>query len=207
MCRQDHQAHPEAFKLGKSDVNHDPASQIGKTVVNLSKIKLSKSEISLLEKGLNYIPTPKTLKNEPILDSARQFGRRLKLAYRFRNSKYNSKENFTAKSNWTPPDKEIPQLVLDTIKNIESDISNLKVPYHENNLSHSECKAIKDIRNNPDIIIKPADKGSATVIMNKSDYINEGYRQLNDVRYYKQIPNHIYLETAEKVTDILYDLC
>ena len=128
MCRQDHQAHPETFKLGKSDVNHDPASQIGKTVVNLSKIKLSKSEISLLEKGLNYIPTPKTLKNEPILDSARQFGRRLKLAYRFRNSKYNSKENFTAKSNWTPPDKEIPQLVLDTIKNIESDISNLKVP-------------------------------------------------------------------------------
>ena len=60
---------------------------------------------------------------------------------------------------------------------------------------------------NPDIIIKPADKGSATVIMNKSDYINEGYRQLNDVRYYKQIPNHIYLETSEKVTDILYDLC
>ena len=42
--------------------------------------------------------------------------------------------------------------------------------------------------------------------MNKIDYINEGYRQLNDDRYYRKIPDHINLETAEKVNDILYDL-
>ena len=160
----------------------------------------------MLEKGLNFIPAPKTVMKEPILESANQFGRRLKLAYYYRKSKSHFKQNFVPKSTWVPPKKDIPKVIFDTIKNIESDISKLKVPYHQNNLSHAEIKAIKNIRNNSDIIIKPADKGSATVIMNKTDYINEGYRQLNDDRYYKKIPDHIYLETAEKVNDILYDL-
>ena len=37
------------------------------------------------------------------------------------------------------------------------------------------------------IVIKPADKGGATVIMNRDDYVKEGMRQIADSKFYKQL--------------------
>ena len=54
------------------------------------------------------------------------------------------------------------------------------------NLTKEEYKAIKSLRNNKDIIIKPADKGSAVVILDKESYINEGQSQLNDTKFYEK---------------------
>ena len=107
MCRQDLRAHPRLFKLSTTDVNEDPASEIGKSVVNLSKITLKESEINLLEKGLNYIPTPKSTDNEHIRESTEKFARRLKLSYHFRRSSYQVRHKFIPKSNWKPSDKVI----------------------------------------------------------------------------------------------------
>ena len=39
-----------------------------------------------------------------------------------------------------------------------------------------------------DIIIKPADKGSAVVIQDLVDYIQEGERQLSDPKFYVETP-------------------
>ena len=38
-----------------------------------------------------------------------------------------------------------------------------------------------------DIVIKPADKGSGTVVMNRQNYLDECYRQLNDLSFYKRV--------------------
>ena len=100
----------------------------------------------------------------------------------------------------------MPAEILETVEKINSDLSNLKVPYHQNNLIDGEIRALKNIRQNSHIIIKPADKGSATVIMDKQNYINEGYRQLGDSRYYEKIEKPIYSETSVKVNEILLDL-
>ena len=54
------------------------------------------------------------------------------------------------------------------------------------NLTKEEYKAIKSLKNNKGIIIKPADKGSAIVILDKESYINEGQRQLNDTKLYEK---------------------
>ena len=175
-------------------------------MINLSKVKLNPSEHSLLEKGLNFIPTPKEITNTPILEAASKFSRRLKLAYYYRKSRSGFAPKFVPKSSWVPLDKHIPTQVLDTIENINSDLSELQAPQHKNNLNKAEIKALRNIRSNPDIVIKPADKGSATVIMDKQNYINEGMRQLNDNRYYKKIENPIYPETCLKVNEVLYDL-
>jgi len=43
---------------------------------------------------------------------------------------------------------------------------------------------LNDLKNNPHIIIKPADKGGCTVIQNTIDYITEAERQLSDTRFY-----------------------
>ena len=58
-------------------------------------------------------------------------------------------------------------------------------PRHRN-LSSQEYKAIKSLQHNPDIVIKPADKGSAIVILDRQYYISEGLRQLNDHNFYEQ---------------------
>ena len=175
-------------------------------MVNLSKTHFGPTEYKLLEKGLTYIPTPRYISNIPILEAGTNFARRLKLAYHFRNSTYRKTREFTPKSKWSPEDKNMPPEVLETIEKINADLTKIKVPYHKNNLSEGEILALKSIRQNSDIILKPADKGSATVIMDKEKYINEGYRQLNDDRYYKKIENPIFPETAVKVDDILWEI-
>ena len=58
---------------------------------------------------------------------------------------------------------------------IEQDLLRLKYRQpREKNLSKEGYKSITSLRNNPDIIIKPADKGSGIVILDKQYYINEG---------------------------------
>ena len=175
-------------------------------MINLSKVKLGQQETELLDKGLNFIPTPKRITKIPILEAATKFGRRLKLAYHFRNSSNYTRQKFLPQSNWTPNDKDMPLEVLETIEKINADLSKLKIPNHHSNLTDREIEAIENIKENKDIIIKPADKGSATVIMDKEKYINEGHRQLSDERYYKKLENPIFSETSLKVTEILQDL-
>ena len=50
-------------------------------------------------------------------------------------------------------------------------------------------KAFKDskfkIKGDKNIVIKPADKGSSIVIMNRADYLKEGYKQLSDTNFYQ----------------------
>lgn len=175
-------------------------------MINLSQTNFGPSEIHVLEKGLNFIPTPKVITKTPILEAATKFSRRLKLAYRFRNSKNVRTQKFVKKSEWTPNETEMPKEVLETIQKINNDLSELNIPKPKKNLSYPEFKALNAIRNNSAIIIKPADKGSATVIMDKQNYINEGHRQLSDDRYYKKIHSPIFRDTATKISEILTDL-
>ncbi len=64
------------------------------------------------------------------------------------------------------------------------------------NLTNGEYKAISSLKNNHKIVIKPADKGSNVVILNKRDYTQEGLRQLNDGQFYekqaKDLTDHHY---------------
>ncbi len=52
--------------------------------------------------------------------------------------------------------------------------------YRFNNLTPGECQALKDLANNPEIIIRPADKGCVIVVMDTSMYITEVKRQLSN---------------------------
>ena len=67
------------------------------------------------------------------------------------------------------------------------------------NLTKEEYKAIKSLKNNTDIIIKPADKGSAIVILDKQSYINEGQRQLNDSMFYGKTNSNYTGEVINRI--------
>ena len=78
----------------------------------------------------------------------------------------------------------MPSEILETIQNRNTDLTNLEVPKHPRNLSNAELAALKYLRSNPFIVIKPADKGSSSVIMDKDNYILEGCRQLGNLSHY-----------------------
>ena len=58
-----------------------------KNIVNLSKRKLSKSEISLLSKGLKFIPASNTINKAKLKTGLEAFGRMLWLKQFFQNDK------------------------------------------------------------------------------------------------------------------------
>ena len=64
-------------------------------------------------------------------------------------------------------------------------LESYKIPkQNRRNMTNAEFIAKKDLANDKSIIIKKANKGSAVVVQNHSDYINEGLRQLSDKNFY-----------------------
>ena len=91
---------------------------------------------------------------------------------------------FVKKSEFVPkPSKNVT--LESSIDNVKSDIlCTAKVNADTfDNLTPVERTALQNLRSNEDIIIKPADKGSAVVVMDKSAYIREAERQLSDNRF------------------------
>ena len=65
--------------------------------------------------------------------------------------------------------------------------NNMQARRYINNLPPEERTALRHLRQRTDIIIKPADKGSAVVVLSKEDYIREADRQLNNPTHYCQL--------------------
>ena len=81
-------------------------------------------------------------------------------------------------------------------------ISNIKVNRKVDNLTRDERKALRDLRSDSRIVIKPADKGSAVVIQDRETYIVEGQRQLN-TNAYKKTSSDPTIKHAKKVTSVV----
>ena len=58
---------------------------VSKNVVNLSRRNLTDSEISLLSKGLNFVPTSNTIDKAKLKTELEALGRILRLKWHFRN--------------------------------------------------------------------------------------------------------------------------
>ena len=69
-----------------------------------------------------------------------------------------------------------------------------------------ERTALQSLRSNEDIIIKPADKGSAVVVMDKSAYIREAVRQLSDDRFYSKSDKDPTKQFSDEITNELTDM-
>ena len=72
------------------------------------------------------------------------------------------------------------------------------------NLSREERAGLNDLKNNRELTIKKADKGSAIVVMNTSDYIREAERQLSNTKAYKKLdedPSAKYCREIQTLLD------
>ena len=72
-------------------------------------------------------------------------------------------------------------------------------PVGENNITTHQQQALNKLKSHHEIIIKPADKGGQIVIQDRTNYIFEATRQLNDPVYYRPLTNPMYLETQTMV--------
>lgn len=128
---------------------------------------------------------------------------------------------FVGLSTWQPPDSRVSQDTLDAIESIETFTCNLTqntvnsntTPTRQHfvktnlrkkcNLTPFEKTAIRQLKSNREIIIKPSDKGGAVVIMDTALYQAEGLRQLSNRQYYLPI-SHLSAESvAKSINDIL----
>lgn len=184
---------------------------IGQTVINLTKnFQLTRAQFDLLNKGLTFVPTvglDKNQKNQLQLDM-QSYHRKLKLTAYFKNKMDTTKPKpFTPASIWTPTTENIPKEIIELINTDNNAFKNI-YKYHREilNLTQEEVTALRDLRNNKHIVIKPADKGSAVVILGRDQYIFEVQRQLNDKIYYRKLTEPMYLKTVPVVHSIIKSL-
>ena len=79
-------------------------------VVNLSNIIPTDSQINVLNKGLRFIPTPKSDTIHTGVKSFLEFKRRMLLKYHFRAQQDKTVPIFRVKSVWEPPEYNFPPL-------------------------------------------------------------------------------------------------
>ena len=163
------------------------------SIVNISNYTLTNSKLVSSQKGWVFAPLqgPQTLE---ILSMMWMFSKE-KLNLFFSRSNQDPPErntqsgipfehkSFKLKSAFNP----VGPFQLETMfHSIEQDLHMQK--YREprkKNLTKEGYKAIKFLRTNADINIKPADKSIVIVILDKQSYINEGERQLHNNQFYE----------------------
>jgi len=115
---------------------------------------------------------------------------------------------FTNTSTWEPKLKSVSQSVQSLIqRDINSFAKFRPKPAIKCNLSKEQLKAIKNLGRNPSIVIKPADKGSQIVIMDRVQYLLEADKHLNNTKHYATLPQLIQAQTQGMIRDIVVKLC
>ena len=193
-------------------ITRDNSTQVenilNRRTVNLSDVQLTQSETNLLRKGLNFCPTPPPPGKYDINKDIDAFARRLTL------KEYHTPENLEEiiddtgyqpsilqklnqkerKIHTRPSREPYINTYIDRLRQEITDGTLHNLRFQRNNLTKREREALNRLSNNTDIIIKPADKGGATVIMNTKDYVKEAKRQLDNEVYYKRVERDFTLE-------------
>ena len=176
-------------------------------IKNLSSTQLTDEQTTLLSRGLKFIPTPVTRENiirRQLLNDFSHFARRMRLQYIFHGSN-KEPHPFHVKSHWNPPVQ--PSVALETfLEEVKFELANIKLNRPKDNLSQGERYALKELSRDKSIVLKKADKGTTTVIMNRTDKLNEGQVQLDDIHNYRPLEKPMVDTTAKKVHRLIRSL-
>lgn len=177
-------------------------------IINLSRcFQLTESQGELLSRGLSFVPVPQSDDEEEIMGDIHAFHRRLKLLDHFEYETNREILPFMAASNWEPKLNTINPCIRNFIRSNNKLIKQYSLARTtRDNLSTSQRIALKELAKNKDIVIKPADKGSSIVIMDKQQYLLEANRQLSNEKHYTVISESISADTQKLVYTILQDL-
>ena len=158
----------------------------------------------MLEKGLNFIPTPTREHEARIIQDFLLFEQKLRLHHMLHKEETNQSEEEEESSEG---EEQSPHKILRPSKGFKPEdhmmdpnimrykrtvLNHMKTELAQHrhprfNTTKGERRAIKTLKKNKDIIIKPADKGGAIVIQDLTDYIKEDERQLMKKEHYSPL--------------------
>ena len=154
-------------------------------VTNLSSITLTNAQLSLLNKGLTYNVSTHKLHPQTLHNEITRFERTLQLHYFFtdKDSQTENRAAFTGNPEWWPP--KLSPKITNFCEQLKTTITTHKHTHKpNNNLTQKERQALRELKQNKDIIIKKADKSAGIVILNRRDYENKILGMLSDTNTY-----------------------
>lgn len=156
--------------------------------MNLSSKPLSIEQQNVLELGLKFVPTPKDTP-DPV-EHFEKFEAQCQRTYSKLLSGYT--------------DKPIPANIKERLQKIKTKLT-LLPPNKEfkRNFPPHMRKALYELKNDSELTIKQADKGSCIVVMDTAQYIEEGYAHLSDTSTYKILEEDPSWSIAQEANDIL----
>jgi len=91
------------------------------------------------------------------------------------------------------------------ISNVKNDVTKmLNTPsYHKSNLTIEERSALRNLKENENLIINSADKGGRVVIMDKSDYVEACNKLLHDKKFYETVESDPTERVCEEIQTLL----
>ncbi|XP_069103778.1 uncharacterized protein [Argopecten irradians] len=110
---------------------------------------------------------------------------------------------FRPASGWTPRkglNEDLDSFLNITQYHIETD--QRPRPKHTN-IPSAQRKALLNLKNNSEIVIKPADKGGAIVVQSWDDYILEANRQLNNLDHYLELQSDLTPSIIKEINGFL----
>ena len=188
-----------------------PTGTTTNTVVNISNVPLLSAEWDLLSSGLSFCPKPSQIDQFQLEEDIQQFFRRLHLKEFFHDVEGDENDNhpFKKKSKWAPPCNKDPALET-YVKAVRDDIhwalNSGSVHQTRHNLTSTERKALLLLRSRSNTVIKPADKGSATVVMSRQDYLDKVISHLQNEEYYFKLDEEPTSRYAEEITCFLTEM-
>ena len=179
-------------------------------MTNLSKHELSAPHISLLERGLKFIPSRHEVDKVKLLADRSEWERRIRLAEYFYGEGDEMKEQteeadkfrVKKKSTFTPNsgrDKCL-DLYIDLVKD---DVLGSLKKSKKINLSKEENSAFHELLHNKEIVIRPADKGSGIVVLDREEYVESLEKEMEQSSSYEMTDNNRTEEAHTKVKKLV----
>ena len=173
-------------------------------VTNLSTRILSQAETEVLNLGLTFTPSPHPRYGTKLSTCSTDFFNRMNATLFFQENSIqrNLKHPFHVKSNWIPPSpknkiiKKFQQDVAAFASKLDNESSR---PRSRTNFPKRLLLALKQLRHDYSVTIKPADKGNGIVVFDTKDYITKARIHLYDTKTYKRVS---YDHTQELSQDI-----
>ncbi|XP_018410804.1 PREDICTED: meprin A subunit beta-like [Nanorana parkeri] len=179
-------------------------------IINLSSRTLSDSENHVLSKGFSFCPSPAFNDFQFEIDTFK-LERALKLKQHFSHhsctkgidsstNKFKNKSSFIPSGQFASIETYIKTVRYDT-RNI-TDRRRIHKPQCHSNLTRVELNALKSLQQDDSIIMKPADKGGAIIIMDYANY-KMGIDNLpSDLSTYLQIPRDTLTSILNKLSSL-----
>ena len=97
-------------------------------------------------------------------------------------------DQFKPKSTFNPCNKDAA--IEEYMSSSDEKLMKIEMPEDKyNNLTSKERQALYGLKNDKNIVIKGADKGSAVLVWDREDYIKEVEKQLGDSDVYEEVPD------------------